>query len=126
MKCGDKGFVTATGAPCGQTIGTRAKACIWHSRTAEERSALALRGGIATRMRTVPTLPEETPSPVLDNPEGVRQLIAETVQAARTGKLDHRIASVVIAGATAAIKLAELEVAGQIGALERRLRPRGA
>jgi hypothetical protein len=74
-------------------------------------------------MQKIASLPADaTPNPVLDSPAGVRQLIGDTIQAARTGSLDHRIAAVVIAGATAAIKLAELEVAAQIGALERRLR----
>ena len=37
MKCGDKGHVTATGQPCGQNIGAKAKGCLWHTRTAQER-----------------------------------------------------------------------------------------
>ncbi|HZF03671.1 MAG TPA: hypothetical protein VE932_04990 [Patescibacteria group bacterium] len=72
-------------------------------------------------MRSIPCLPGDTPSPVLDNPSGVRTLIADTINDARTGRLDHRIAAVVIAGAQAALKLAELEVAGLIGEHERRL-----
>ena len=121
MKCGEKGFVTLDGRPCGQTIGRSASACLWHSRNAQERRALALKGGIASRMKTIVCLPGDTPSPVIDNPAGVRALIADTINDARTGRLDHRIAMVVIAGATAAIKLAELEIAGLIGEHERRL-----
>jgi hypothetical protein len=126
MKCGDRGFTTADGRPCGQNISARASACLWHSRNAEERRALALRGGLASRMKTIAVLPDDTPDPVLDNPGGVRALIGQTVQQVRTGQLDHRIAAVVIAGAQAAIKLAELQVAAQIGDLERRFRLRQA
>jgi hypothetical protein len=126
MKCGDRGHVGANGSPCGQTISASAKACLWHSRDAEERRALAMRGAAASRLRSVPTLAADTPSPVLDSPAGVRRLIGDTIQAARTGALDYRIASVVIAGATAAIKLAELEVAAQLGALEKRFHLRRA
>jgi hypothetical protein len=52
MKCGERGHVTATGAPCGQTIGATAVGCLWHSRTPDQRRLLALKGGIASRMRT--------------------------------------------------------------------------
>jgi hypothetical protein len=121
VKCGDKGFLTATGQPCGQTIGRSASACLWHSRNAQERRALALKGGIASRMRTIVCLPGDTPSPVLDSPEGVRTLIADTINDTRTGRLDHRIAMVVIAGATAALRMAELQLAAKIAEHERRL-----
>lgn len=115
----------STGAPCGQGTAP-GKRCVWHSSDPEERRALALKGGIASRLKTIAVLPAGTPDPVLDNPAGVRELIGQTVQAARTGALDYRIAAVVIAGATAAIKLAELQVAAQIGDLERRFRLRRA
>jgi len=121
MKCGDRGHVGADGRPCGQTIGVEARACVWHRTDAEGRRRLAMKGGVASRMRSIPCLPGDTPSPVLDNPSGVRTLIADTINDARTGRLDHRIAAVVIAGAQAALKLAELEVAGLIGEHERRL-----
>ena len=81
---------------------------------------------IDSRMKSVATLPDSTPSPVLSDPAGVRRVLTETIQQARTGKLDHRIAAVVIQGVVAAVKLAELEVAAQIGDLERRFRLRRA
>jgi len=126
VKCGDKGFVTKAGQPCGQVIASDAPGCIHHTGTPEERHALALTGGLASRMRTIPVLPAGTPHPVLENPDGVRSLIADTIQQVRVGALDHRIAAVVIAGVTAALKLAELELAAQVGALERRLLGRRA
>jgi len=51
MKCGDKGFTTVTGHPCGQTIGADTPACIWHSRTPEERTLLASKGGLKTTIK---------------------------------------------------------------------------
>jgi hypothetical protein len=124
LKCGDKGFTTANGAPCGQNIGADARGCVWHTADAEGRRALALKGGIASRLRTVVALPGDTPPPVLDSPAAVRAELAATIDQVRTGRLDHRIGAVVINGIATAIKLAELEVAAQIGDLERRFRLR--
>ena len=124
MTCGERGHTTNDGRPCGQVIGEHDTACIWHRRTPEERRALALKGTFASRMKHTPILPSDTAAPVLDNPAGVRQLIADTIQQTRTGQLDHRIAMVVISGARAAIELAQLEVAVMVSDLERRLRLR--
>lgn len=126
MRCGDKGFTSATGAPCGQNIAADAPGCLWHSTDADGRREIALRGGIASRLRTIAALPSDTTAPVLDNPAGVLELLGDTIQQVRTGRLDHRLGAVVIAGVTAALKLAELKVAAQIGDLERRFRLRRA
>jgi hypothetical protein len=47
MTCGDKGWKTAAGAPCGQDIPEDAPGCIWHNPnlTAQQRSAIAAAGG---------------------------------------------------------------------------------
>jgi hypothetical protein len=124
VKCGELGFTTAEGTLCGQNIPPGAKGCLWHSRTPQERRELAIKGSFASRRKHPPVLPSDTSAPVLDNPAGVRQLIAETIQQTRTGQLDHRLAMVVISGARAAIELAQLEVAVMVGDLERRLRLR--
>lgn len=50
MKCGDRGFLTAEGKPCGQNIGATARACLWHLRSPSERSLLASTGSIVSRM----------------------------------------------------------------------------
>jgi len=122
MTCGEKGgHLTARGTLCAQNIPRNGLACIWHSRDAAERKALALKGSISARMKIIACLPGDTPSPVLDNPAGVRKLITETIQDARTGKLDHRIAMAVFAGTQAALKLAELELSSLIGQHEKRL-----
>jgi len=54
MKCGDMGFKTVSGAPCGQPLHHGATACLWHSRAPEERSILAGRfGGMNRKSRAV-------------------------------------------------------------------------
>lgn len=88
MKCGDRGFLTAAGQPCGQTIGARASACLWHSRNAEERRALALRGGIASRMRSA--LPATTPEPPFDTPESIVAWAQRMARSALVDDVDPR------------------------------------
>jgi len=51
VKCGEKGWTTAAGTPCQQNIGKNAAGCLWHSKSAAGRLALAMKGGIASRMR---------------------------------------------------------------------------
>jgi hypothetical protein len=127
LRCGDKtGHITKAGTLCQQPIGPGAKGCIWYGKTPEEKSALALKGAVASRLKTIATLPADTAQPVLDSPAAVRAELASTIHDTRTGRLDHRVAMVVIAGINAALKLAELEVAAQIGDLERRFRLRRA
>lgn len=123
--CGDAGDIRADGRPCEQDV-RPGQLCIHHrpGTTADDRRMLALRGAAASRLKSIAVLSADTASPVLDNPAGVRALLAETVQAARTGQLDHRVAAVVINGARAAIELAQLVVASQIGDLERRFKVR--
>jgi hypothetical protein len=88
MKCGDRGHVNAEGQPCQQTIGVRAAACIWHSRDAEGRRLLALKGGIASRMRSA--LPATTPEPPFDSPENIVAWAQQMAHAALTQDVDPR------------------------------------
>lgn len=88
MKCGDRGHVTAAGEPCGQTIGVNAAACIWHSRTTAERRLLALKGGIASRMRSA--LPASTPEPPFDSPESIVSWAQQMARVALTEDVDPR------------------------------------
>ena len=83
MKCGDRGHVTTAGTPCQQTIATTAAGCVWHTRSAEGRRILALKGGIASRMRTA--LPATTPEPPFDTVENV---IAWSQRMARTALVE--------------------------------------
>ncbi len=69
MKCGDKGHKTIHGAPCGQTIPARAKGCLWHSRTPEQRSILAAKGGIVRNIKNA--LPPDYQVPPFDSRESI-------------------------------------------------------
>jgi hypothetical protein len=51
VKCGEKGWTTAAGTPCQQNIGKGAVGCLWHSKNEVGRAALAMKGGIASRMK---------------------------------------------------------------------------
>jgi hypothetical protein len=88
MICGDKGHLTATGQPCGQVIAPDAPACIWHSRDAEGRRLLAMRGGIASRMRSA--LPESTPEPPFDSPDSIVAWSQQMAKVALTQDVDPR------------------------------------
>lgn len=91
MKCGERGFKTVTGEPCGQEIGARAAGCLWHSRTAEERSLLATKGALASRMRRF--LPTTTPPPEFGSTAAIVTWAQETAQRVLSGALDPRAAS---------------------------------
>jgi hypothetical protein len=69
VKCGDLGHQTAMGGPCQQNIGAKATGCLWHSRNADERRLLALKGGIASRMRTA--LPSTYQVPEFTDPDSI-------------------------------------------------------
>jgi hypothetical protein len=91
VKCGDKGFLTADGQPCGQPIAASAKGCVWHSRTPEERSALATKGALASRMRRY--LPTAAPAPEFSTTEAIVRWAEQTAHRVLTGTLDPRAAS---------------------------------
>ncbi len=88
MKCGDKGFVTAAGLPCQQNIPRTAPGCLWHSRTAEERSIVATKGAIAAKMRRA--LPADYPMPSLDDGlDGCEAAAKELYKLSLTGNVDR-------------------------------------
>jgi hypothetical protein len=109
MKCGDKGFKTAAGLPCGQTINPKQPACLWHSRTPEERRLLALRGTAASMMKTMEVVPDSTPAPQLASVDGVVALLQDTIQRTRTGRLDPRRAEAVMQGALRAVQALQIK-----------------
>ncbi len=86
MKCGDKGFVTAAGLPCQQNISVRASGCLWHSRTAEQRSIVATRGALAARMKKA--LPPTYPISSLDGLSGCEKAIQEGYELSAKGDVD--------------------------------------
>jgi hypothetical protein len=102
--------------------GSNPPRCFTHSEdeAVVQQRALARRiGGLnATQQRA---LPAETAPPVLDNAQGVRQVLADTIQQVRTGQLPPNVANAVIYGVATALKLAELELSARVARLEQKL-----
>jgi hypothetical protein len=88
VKCFDKtGHVTKVGTPCQQTIGADAAGCIWYVRTPEQRSVLALKGGIASRMRSA--LPSTYQVPEFTDPEAIVRFAQELARMALKDDVDR-------------------------------------
>lgn len=88
MRCGDRGHLTAAGQPCGQTIGEKAAGCLWHTLSAEGRKAMALKGGIASRMKRALSSTYEVPE--LETPEAIIAFARELARLALTEDVDTR------------------------------------
>lgn len=88
MKCGDLGFTNAAGAPCGQNIAADATGCLWHSRTAEERSLLATKGAIASKMKKA--LPADYAMRPFDSRDSVIQFAQDLAYRVLTQDVDPR------------------------------------
>ncbi len=117
---------TADGRPCPARPLSGSDRCYQHTDDpviAEQRAVARRRGGMnATCQRF---LPAETVMPVLANAEGVRQLLAETIQQVRTGQLPPAVANSVVYAVSTALKLAEMELSAQVAELEQALVERG-
>ncbi len=117
---------TADGRPCPARPVSGSDRCYQHSddpAIAEQRAVARRRGGMnATSQRF---LPDGTAPPVLANAEGVRQLLADTIQQVRTGQLPPAVANSVVYAVTTALKLAEMELSAQVAELEEALLERG-
>lgn len=88
MKCGDRGFLTAAGQPCGQVIGAGAAGCIWHLRSPEGRRLLALKGGMASRMKRA--LPSTYQMRAFDSEQDIIAFAHELARLALTEDVDPR------------------------------------
>ena len=117
---------TADGRPCPARPLSGSDRCYQHSDDpviAEQRAVARRRGGMnATCQRF---LPDGTAPPVLANAEGVRQLLADTIQQVRTGQLPPAVANAVVYAVSTALKLAEMELSAQVADLEQALVERG-
>ncbi len=71
--CGELGFVTKSGAPCGYRIGSGRKACPHHGGDPTEALAFQVKGGIASRARHA--LPEDFALPDLESSDGLKQAL---------------------------------------------------
>ena len=117
---------TADGRPCPARPLGGSDRCYQHSEDptiAEHRAVSRRLGGInATHQRF---LGADAPSPVLENPVGVRELLADTIQQVRTGQLTPAAANSVVYAVGTALKLAELELSAKVAKLEQAMLERG-
>ncbi len=100
MKCGDRGHKTVAGTPCGQIIGPDTPACIWHSRTPEERTTLAMRGGLKSKMRAA--LPHDYAVTFVDR-EAVTRFVEDLAQRALVEDVDLRRIDTALKAASVAL-----------------------
>ncbi len=91
MHCGDLGHKTIHGQPCGQTVGRGKKACIWHSRTPEQRSVLARKGGIARSLEKA--LPSTYNVPPFDTRESIVEWAREMAGKVLRGELSPKLSA---------------------------------
>jgi hypothetical protein len=105
MKCGEKGHLTAQGTPCRQNIPKFGTACLWHSRNAEGRKALAMKGGIKARMMRF--LPRTVLPPDFATTESIVRWAQVTAKKVLSGELDPRAAG-------EARQLASLAIAARV------------
>lgn len=113
MKCGDKtGHITAKGTLCQQEIAADAPGCIWFVRTPDERSELAMKGGIASRLRRF--LPASAPPPEFSSTPAIVMWAQTTAQKVLAGELDPRAAG-------EARQLAALTISARVADAQERL-----
>jgi hypothetical protein len=117
---------TADGRPCPARPMSGSDRRYQHSEdpaTAEHRAVSRRLGGInATHQRF---LGADAAPPVLEHPEGVRALLADTIQQVRTGQLPPAAANAVVYAVGTALKLAELELSAKVAKLEQAMLDRG-
>jgi hypothetical protein len=120
------GATTADGRPCPLRPLRGSDRCFQHSEdpaVVEQRAVARRLGGLnATRQRY---LSEGTVPPVLENPAGIRAVLADTIQQVRTGQLPPAAANSVVYAVSTALKLAEMELSAQVAELEQALLERG-
>ena len=76
-KCGDHGFLTKAGKPCGQSISPEARGCVFHLATPEERKAIALKGAFNASLKNV--LPEDFEIGTLETPEDMKAFLKRII-----------------------------------------------
>ena len=90
MKCGDRGHLTAQGTPCQQNIPKGSAACLWHSRSAEGRRALAMKGSIKAHMMRF--LPRSALPPDFQSTASIVAWAQQTAKKVLSGELDPKAA----------------------------------
>jgi hypothetical protein len=103
MVCGDLGFKTAAGKPCGQSINaTTKKPCVWHATDADGRRAISKLGQIASANKK--TLPDLTIGDLTTN-EGILATLKGLMEAAATQQVDLRRVGELRQGLSVAVNL---------------------
>ena len=112
------GKPTKAGPPCGQVLGLN-RECIWHGAgvTPEDRSAIALRGGL----KSIRALPADAPVPSFNSREEIVDYAEEQAQLVGTGQLDPRLSAEMRGWADLAMKAHELSALDRLAKLEKRL-----
>lgn len=90
-RCGDFGHKTIHGESCQQTVPRGKKACIWHSRTPEQRSILARKGGIARALEKA--LPSTYQVPPFDTRESIVNWAREMAGKVLRGELSVKLSA---------------------------------
>lgn len=113
------GAPTRSGKPCGQVLGDSERECIWHGRdlTAEDRSAMARRGGLA-KLRV---LAAETPQADVFTAKGLLRRLQLIEHATVTGELAPEVAKAAAYTLSVAKGVVELAVHAKIREIEERL-----
>ncbi len=111
---------TAEGRPCPARPLSGGDRCYQHSqdpKIAEQRALARRLGGLNATLQRF--LPSDTSPPVLENADGVRQVLADTIQQVRTGQLSPAVGNAVVYAVATALKLAELELSAKVAKLEK-------
>ncbi len=88
MTCGDRGFKTKTGRPCGFNIKADANGCKYHLLGPKGRSLLASKGPLARRLKRL--LPGNYEVPAFDTRESVQRFAQDLAHKVLTTPCDPR------------------------------------
>jgi hypothetical protein len=101
MKCGELGHKTVRGTLCDQNVPEGAKGCLWHGSTAAERSVLAMKGGLASKMRRA--LPADFTMAPWDDRAAVVRFAEDMARTALTADVDPRRVDAALRAASVAL-----------------------
>jgi hypothetical protein len=93
MKCGDAGGrLVTTGEPCRQTT-AMGKRCLWHSRDADGRRLVAIKGSVKAHLQALQRLAVDSPAPSFADREAIVVWAQEMAGKVLRGELDPRLSA---------------------------------
>lgn len=101
MKCGENGYLTVDGKPCGQNLHPGKPSCLWHGKSDAERSDLARRGAMRAGLRRA--LPENYEVQEFEHEDSVIAFAREMAQKVLTTNVDPRRIDVGLRAASVAL-----------------------